>query len=230
MKMDEETRDQLDQLGYPVDGPSSRRKRPLLICDVDEVILHLVEPFIHVIEELGYELKSRSFKLTGNVFHRDTGREATQAEVWQGLDLLFQQQDRRQLLVGGAGEALAELSRDLDIVFLTNMPHAYRELRKVHLANHALAHPLITNTGSKVAAVRVLQSHHDAPVGFIDDTPRNLEQVRDEVEGVHLFHFMANEDFRSLAGEITGTSVSTGDWGAASSAIRKTLVETDAKA
>ncbi|MEM6981352.1 MAG: hypothetical protein AAF539_16970 [Planctomycetota bacterium] len=82
---------------------------------------------------------------------------------------------------------------------------------------------MITNTRSKVPAIRTLFDHCTHPVGFIDDTPKNLEQVRDGVAGVHLFHFMANERFRELAGDIEGVDFSTGDWAHAREHIHETL-------
>ena len=221
---DKETIEQLTALGYLSDGSGQRHDRPLLICDVDEVVVHLVDPFVQVLQEQGFYLKSHSFKLTGNVFCKTTDREATQEEVWGGLDQLFREQEVRQSIVDGVTDALNDLSADIDVLFLTNMPHAYRSVRQVHLANHGLEFPTITNTGSKVGAIKTIQHHRDAPVGFIDDTPKNLDQVRDELSNVHLFHFMANHDFRAMAGVIEGAKVSTGDWQEATQAIRETLV------
>lgn len=222
MKLDPATESQLSSLGY-LEQNGHRIDRPLLVCDVDEVVLHLVEPFIEVLEDLGFELKSRSFKLTGNVFHRDTGVEATQMEVWQGLEVLFSEQARRQRIVDGAAEALGALSRDIDIVFLTNMPHDFRETRAAHLLEQGLHFPVVTNSGSKVPAISLLRERHLGETGFIDDTPTNLTQVRDAFAEVHLFHFMANADFRALAGNIEGTHISTGDWQEASATIRNVL-------
>ena len=198
--------------------------QPLLICDVDEVVLHLVDPFVQVLQERGYVLKDHSFRLTGNVFDSKTGREASQEEVWAGLTQLFEEQDRRQHIVDGVVENLNLLSNVVDIVFLTNMPHEFRDIRKQHLAKQGLDFPLVTNTRSKVPAIRTMQAHCPHPVGFIDDTPKNLEQVRDGVDGIHLFHFMANQRFRELAGTIDGVGFSSGDWAEARDRISSTLL------
>ena len=48
---DTETLTQLTQLGYTGEAKSTRHDRPLLVCDVDEVVLHLVDPFVQVLEE-----------------------------------------------------------------------------------------------------------------------------------------------------------------------------------
>lgn len=223
MAPDKLTSDQLIALGYKANGKGKRHIRPLLVCDVDEVILHLVDPFEKVLNEMGFHLKSHSFKLTGNIFQNETDREATQDEVWQGLDLLFKEQATRQHLVDGAKEALVELSQTIDILFLTNLPHVYGDIRREYLQNHGINYPLVTNTNRKTHAIKILQDHCDAPVGFIDDTPFNLEQVRDEVDNIHLFHFVANDRFRNLAGEVKGASEATGDWSEVTATIQSAL-------
>ncbi len=220
---DDETVDQLVDLGYSGDTNAHAHARPLFICDVDEVVLHLVDPFVEVLQERGYVLKDHSFRLTGNVFDAQTGREASQEEVWAGLTQLFAEQNQRQHIVEGVVEHLNILAEAVDIVFLTNMPHEFRHIRRSHLAEQGLDFPLITNSRSKVPAIQTLQAHCQHPVGFIDDTPKNLEQVRDRTAGVHLFHFMANPRFRELAGTIDGVGFSSGDWKETGAAIRSTL-------
>lgn len=218
--MDTDTQTQVaDLLG----NGFGRSRRPLLVCDVDEVVLHLVGPFEAVLNELGYELRTRSFKLTGNIFHRETGREATQADVWAALEQLFLEQDRRQTLVPGAAEALNALAEDMDIVFLTNMPHAHREVRRRHLEAHGLNHPLLTNTGTKATGIAELKRGRPA-VGFVDDTPVNLAQVAEAHDDVALFHFMADDTFRAMVDPIAGVHVSTGDWTEAADHMRRVLL------
>ena len=159
---DDQTLNQLEELGYLGSG-SHNHERPLLICDVDEVILHLVDPFVEVLQERGFELKSHSFKLTGNVFHRDSGAEATQQEVWAGLTQLFEEQSERQGIVESAADELKNLNEQIDIVFLTNMPHEFGDIRRNYLAQNDMTYPLITNTGSKVPAIEIMQSRSQNP-------------------------------------------------------------------
>lgn len=208
-KPDDLTLQQLESLGYTQDRSHTR---PLLVCDVDEVVLHLVDPFVKVIEERGFNLKSHSFKLTGNVFDAETGREATQEEVWDGLTQLFEEQADRQGIVDGVVEGLNTVAEKVDIIFLTNMPHEFAQTRRDHLISHGLHFPLVTNTRSKVPAIEIIKAHCQHTVGFIDDTPINLTQVGEALPDVDLFHFMANEQFRELAGEIDNVHFSLGDW------------------
>ena len=206
--MDDDTRGQIERLhgaGFGVD------KRPRLVCDVDEVVLHLVSPFETVLHERGYELRSKSFKLTGNIFHRETGREATQGDVWDALTQLFEEQDRRQHPVDGVVEGLARVAEAADIVFLTNMPHQFGMQRRAHLEAHGLRYPLLTNSGTKATGIAELKRGRPA-VGFVDDTPTNLAQVSEAHPEVALFHFMADDVFRGLVEPMENVSISTGDW------------------
>jgi len=220
---DSETISQLATYGYAEKKSENISTRPLLICDVDEVVLHLVDPFAKLLDEMGFVLRTHSFQLTGNIFNKETGDEATQEDVWRGLDQLFKEQNHRQNIVDGALEGLNGLSRNMDILFLTNMPHPYRELRIDHLKNLGLNFPLVTNTKSKVPAIKLIESNRGGPIGFIDDTPTNLEQVRDGTKAIEIFHFMANDDFRNLVPPIEQARVSTGDWSVAVKSIQTVL-------
>lgn len=223
---DSDTLLQLDQLGYLEDGSGETTDRPLLICDVDEVVLHLVDPFEQVLRERGFELKSHSFKLTGNIFHVESGREASREEVWEGLTQLFEEQAERQGLVEGVVDGLNHVAEHADVLFLTNMPHMFRDTRIAHLLENGLDHPLVTNTGSKMPAIGIVRRHRHGAIGFIDDTPGNLDHVRAGAPDVHLFHFMANANFRALAGDIEGAHFSSGDWADTAPRIRQVLMET----
>lgn len=221
-KPDDSTLKQLNGLGYGNGGIVS--DRPLLACDVDEVVLHLVDPFEAVMNERGFELKAHAFQLTGNIFERETGREATQAEVWEGLTQLFEEQDERQDLVDDVARGLAEIHQFADIIMLTNMPHMFRDQRVAHLLNNGIPYPVVTNTGSKVPALRLLSEGHRMPVGFIDDSPLNLAQVKQGLPGVHLFHFMANKIFREMIGPVEGAILHSGSWAETAPAIRSVLL------
>ena len=109
--------------------------------------------------------KTHIFKLVGNVYEKETGRDATEEEVWAGLHQLFEEQDKRQGLVDGVVEGLAKVAEEVDIIFLTNMPHPYREKRRDYLVENGLTYPLVTNTGSKVPAIKIIQDCSSHSVG-----------------------------------------------------------------
>lgn len=216
--MDAVTRTQLESLEQ---AGKLASPRPLLICDVDEVVLHLVSPFEQVLAERGWELRTKSFRLTGNVFHRETGAEATQDDVWSALEVLFTEQATRQGPVEGAVENLNTLEEVMDVIYLTNLPHDFADVRREHMRSLGLAQPLVSNTGSKSNAIGRLKRERTA---FIDDTPLNLTQTRETHPDVHVFHFMADETFRSLVDPIDGVEPSRANWNETADAIRERLL------
>jgi len=126
-------------------------------------------------------------------------------------------------------EGLGHIAEHADIVFLTNMPHPFAETRRRHLQANGLHHPLITNMGSKLPAINLIEAQRKTNVAFVDDTPRNLTDVRQGNDRIQLFHFMANHDFRKLAGDIEGALFSSGDWKDAAPKMVSHMVENTAR-
>ncbi len=197
--------------------------RPLIVCDVDEVILHLVAPFEILLGERGMELRKKLVKLTGNVFHLSDGREATQEDIWDTLNTLFEEQAERQNPVDMASHVLEELSIEFDILLLTNLPHEYGDLRRHHLAQLNIDYPLITNSGKKGPALDWLSQQSARKMAFIDDTYHHLESVREHAPDVFLIHFMADEKFRNNTLPLDPPVLSTGDWREAGAAVQSAL-------
>ncbi len=213
--IDPNTLEQLDKLA-PI-------TRPLLVCDVDEVILHLVAPFEQLLDERGMELRKKMVKLNGNVFHKSDGREADQNDIWEVLNQLFEQQAERQTVVEGAVSILAELSNDIDIVLLTNLPHEYGDLRRSYLGEAGIPYPLVTNSGIKGPAMRWLDQQNQFKTAFMDDTFHHLESVSEHTPETFLVHFMADDEFRNKTKSLDPPVLSTGDWREAGDAVRSAL-------
>ena len=47
--------------------------RPLIVCDIDEVVLEFLTPFSNFLRSCGRDLLPRSFRLNGNIVEIDTG-------------------------------------------------------------------------------------------------------------------------------------------------------------
>ncbi len=213
--LDPQTRDQLMAL-TPID-------RPLLVCDVDEVILHLVAPLERLLEEQGYELRKQAVRLSGNVFDVKTGEQASQQIVWSALATLFEEQHERQHVVDDAADTLHKLHQDFDIILLTNLPHRFGDIRRDYLKNIDIPFPVITNTGAKGPAMEWINKSQNEELAFVDDTPDHLNSVQVHAPNTHLVHFMANDEFRTMIGRLDHVLLSTGDWPEAGLAIRSAL-------
>ncbi len=197
--------------------------RPLLICDVDEVILHLVEPFEQLLGEHGLVLGKKVIKLNGNVFHKSDGREADQEKIWSVLNHLFEEQAERQMAVDGVAGVLADLANTIDIILLTNLPHKYGDARRKYLADIQIPYPLVTNSGAKGPPVKWLADWSNQNTVFIDDTGHHLESVGNYSPDTSLIHFMADDVFREMTRPGNSVLLSSGNWHETGQTVRSVL-------
>jgi hypothetical protein len=172
--------------------------RPLLVLDVDDVLLEFVGPFTRYIQSNEHEIAFGSFRLRGNIKHRPSGELASDERVAQFIADFFAAQADWQIEVDGAAEAVAGLARHAEIVLLTAMPHAHRSVRRELLDSLGFPYPLLTTETAKGPAIRALRGDHPRPVAFVDDIPRNLLSARESVADAHLFNLMAMPSLRQL--------------------------------
>lgn len=202
--LDPQTADQISEL--------TLTERPLIVCDVDEVALHFVEPLERHLDANGYRLIARSYGLTGNIVRRDDGIAASRDDVRFLLMSFFELHTDNQRPVDGVRAALTRLSEAADIVMLSNIPAAHRQTRAETLNRHGLPFPVVTNVGPKGPAVRMLHQATGAAVFFLDDSPSNIRSVRDHVPTAKLIHFIADRRFFDLADTIGGVHLKANDW------------------
>jgi hypothetical protein len=176
----------------------ARDSRPLLVLDVDDVILEFIRPFPRFLAAKGYALGMETFRLHGNVTEIDTGAVVDRETVSGLLGAFFAAQAEWQTMAAGASEALESLSAGAEIVLLTAMPHRHRAVRRAHLEALGLTYPLLTTEMAKGPAIAALRGDGKRPVAFVDDLPHNLSSARDSVSDAHLFHLMADNSLRRL--------------------------------
>ena len=215
MSDDPETARQIEELAHD--------DRPLLVLDVDDVVLEFIRPFPNFLEKRGLQLTLKSFHLTGNVAETATGRLVEQAEVTALLDEFFDAQAEWQSVTIGAADALAEIDRHAEIVLLTAMFHRHRAARRAHLDALGLAYPLLTTEMAKGPAVAKLRGATRRPIAFVDDQPANLLSARESVADAHLFHLMADNSLRDFLPPIPDDITVVEDWDDALPKIVKAL-------
>ena len=186
--------------------------RPLIVCDVDEVVLEFVTPFGAFLNANDFELLPRSFHLTGNILSKSSGAEASSDEVRGLLDGFFAEQMKWQSPTMGAVQALSNVSAYADVVFLTSMPTRHYDQRRNLLNSHDLAYPLIATEQSKGPVIGELHSERGQPVFFIDDLIHNLHSVKKHISDVRMVHFMANDEFRAMAPPMGEDILAAEDW------------------
>lgn len=200
----------------------SLERRPLIVCDVDEVVLQFIGPLEAHMAAHGFELIDHHYKLTGNIRRIGGTDLATQDDV-RALLYGFFEAGYAQPLVAGAAEALAALTGHAQVVMLTNMPMQFHLRRVRALAGHGMEYPVVTNEGAKGPAVAALAARVRAPVVFLDDSPTNVTSVRDSVPDAQLVHFMADPRFFARVERIPGVHLTSNDWRAARAFIEDVL-------
>ncbi|MCM8731031.1 HAD family hydrolase [Hephaestia sp. GCM10023244] len=169
--------------------------KPLLICDCDEVLLHMVR---HFGTWLG-EAHAIDFAPDGgdfaNSMTRRDGTRPSREEMWGLLGGFFPHQMHRQTLVPHAREALALLAETADIVILTNLVDDCRTARIDQLAAFGIAHRVECNQGGKGRPVARLVAEYGAPVAvFIDDLAVHHESVARHAPQVHRLQMVSEPD------------------------------------
>ena len=197
--------------------------RPLLVLDVDDVVLEFLRPFPKYLNSRGFALKLETFGLHGNIVDEKTGEPLDNERVSTAIDGFFAAQQDWQTVADGAAEAMAVLSENVEIVLLTAMPHRHRETRRVLLERFGLAYPLLTTERAKGPAIRLLRGKTRRPVAFVDDMPSNLVSVRRAVADAHLFHLTADNAIRKLMPPTPEGVTSVEDWRNAAPLIARAL-------
>ncbi len=186
--------------------------RPLIICDVDEVVVHFLKGLEAFLDQGGLWLDPASFALNGNIRRKAGNAPLPASELGPLLMDFFAARTRHLDAIPGAVPALLELSEAADIVMLTNLPDQFRADRIANLADHGLGFPVVTNEGPKGPAIAGLAAGRRAPVIFIDDNHGYLASARDHRPDAHLVHFLQDERFARHVGHFDYMSLRTDNW------------------
>jgi hypothetical protein len=146
--------------------------KPLLICDCDEVLLHMVRHFgvwLRERHDIDFDLQGGDF---ANSMKRADGSLVERTEMWGLLDGFFPE--------------------TADIVILTNLGDHCRDARIAQLAAFGIEHRVETNQGGKGDPVARLVAEHGNPVTvFVDDLGVHHESVAKHAPAVHRLHLVS---------------------------------------
>lgn len=195
-------------------------ERPLIVCDVDDVVLNFAAPFTDFIARDGLELLPRSFRLTGNIVSIDTQVAIEETAVRQLIGAFFESQEEWQTPFALALDTLQDLVSEADILFLTAMPPLYSAARRRLLDRLGFDFPLVATLEPKGPVMRRIHRDRALPSVFIDDMAHNLHSVRDHVEGCLVLHMMPDSPLHRLAPKPDDTIRRAENWQHAESLIR----------
>jgi hypothetical protein len=197
--------------------------RPLLVLDVDDVVLEFLPPFMRFLNAQELELKLESFRLHGNVRRLGSGEVVENDHVTQLITDFFDAQGQWQRPTAGAAEAIAGMADSVEIVLLSAMPHRHREIRRRNLDAHGFPYPLLTTEKAKGPALKQLRGESGRPVAFVDDIPHNLVSARSAIADASLFHLIVTPGLRALLPPLPETIVPVDSWAEATPQIRTAL-------
>ncbi len=187
--------------------------KPLLICDCDEVLLHMVRHFSVWLDEahdVEFDVANHDW---ANAMKRRDGAELTPEAMWGYLDGFFPGEMARQTLVPHARDSLAALSEVADIVILTNLKDHCREPRIAQLDMHGIAHRVECNQGGKGRPVAQLVAEYGAGVAvFVDDLAQHHESVARAAPHVFRLHMVSEPAMASFVPAAPHAHARIDDW------------------
>ncbi|MGY4395249.1 hypothetical protein ACVWZA_000410 [Sphingomonas sp. UYAg733] len=188
--------------------------RPLLICDCDEVLLHMVRHFsVWLGETHEIDFSPNGGDFASSMKRRDGGPTPVREEMWAMLDQFFPAEMDRQTLVPHAREALAALSQSADIVILTNLQDQCRQPRIEQLARFGIAHRVECNQGGKGDPVARLVAEHNDPVTvFVDDLAVHHDSVARHAPQVHRLHMISEPALAPKVPKAPAAHARIDDW------------------
>ncbi|PZF75428.1 hypothetical protein DK847_18085 [Aestuariivirga litoralis] len=186
--------------------------RPLVICDVDEVIVHFTRDFEDYIGLHGLWLDTSSFALNGNIRQRETNAPAPDAQVAELIGSFFETRTRHMQEIDGAVAALLAFGERADVVLLTNLPHTAGDHRRENLKSHGLPYPVVTNSGPKGPAIHALAARAANTTVFIDDSPAFIASAHEFAPEVHLVHFLHDQRFARHIDPLDYVALRTDSW------------------
>ena len=186
--------------------------RPLVICDVDEVVVHFTRDFEDFLAARGLWLDTSSFALNGNVRDRGSNDPVETTRVAELIEVFFTERTLHMAPIDGAVEALLTIGERADVVLLTNLPHSSGADRRRNLESHGLGFPVVTNSGPKGPAIRQLAATAGGTTVFIDDSPAFIRQAFEHAPEVHLVHFLHDARFARHIEPFDYLSLRTASW------------------
>lgn len=186
-------------------------KRPLLITDCDEVLLHMVSHFKSWLAE-AHDCEFAIERAFAEPLRRN-GVALARDEIWPLLEGFFETEMDRQTLVPGARAALDRLGASADIVVLTNLGHHFNEARSMQLAGHGIRHRVETNQGGKGDPVaRLVAEFEPSATVFVDDLGQHHASVAQAAPDVWRLHMIAEPIMAKVTPPAPDAHARIDDW------------------
>ena len=198
--------------------------RPLVISDADEVLLQFMRQHTVYLDRNDMWIDLSSFRLQGNIKYKGSD-EAVDMTNRNIIDDFFAAETLNFSPVDGAAEALTALSKEAQVIILTNLPLAQKNERQINLSKHGMDYPVIVGSGLKGQAVKSLGDKINARLFFLDDIPHNINSVAEYVPMSGRIHMIADPRLSKLIGAAEGASARIDQWHEAQNWILDKIAE-----
>ena len=204
-------------------------RRPLLISDCDDVLLHFAPHFAEWVAEAHGFSFSLDVPAFAGALRDDKGEEVTRERAFALLDHFFDREMHRQQLVAGALDALRTIGAEAEIVILTNIGDQYRANRIAQLEKFDIRHRVLCNQGGKGRpVVELIAEMKPRATVFVDDLPVHHESVAKHAPGVWRLHMVAEPRVAAITPPAPHAHARIDAWNAALPWILKRLNEEEA--
>ena len=200
--------------------------KPLVICDVDEVLINLLDPLKGFLHDHDYTIDITSHSFGSTIKKRTCGSPIVRDDIMQMVDIFFDACIEKLPFYSGAIEALKILEKESQLMILTNLPHKFGDRRRQCMENAGVHYPLITNEGGKGRTVKQLAAATTGQVIFIDDTPAHHGSVAKHAPHVHRLHFIAHPELAAAVPIAEHAHMRIDNWPQATDHILDLLAKT----
>jgi hypothetical protein len=207
-----------------------QRQKPLLICDVDEVVVHFVRDFEDLLSRRKLRFQVAGFHLTGESVCTDDGQPLGLESIYALITEFFETRTRTMKPIEGAVESLRSLSKEVQLVFLTNLPNEAGDDRRANLRDFGLTAPVITNSGPKGPAIKRIAGMVDAAIAFVDDSPGFISSAHEFAAHVKTVHFLHDKRFHPYAPDFDFLGLRSDNWSETRGYLRQALTGAMARA
>ncbi len=202
-------------------------RRPLVISDCDEVLLHMIVPFRAWLDTVRGIHLDISIAFEDALRHKDSGDLIERAEIWPLLVAFFETEMDRQTPIAGAVESMARLSAHADIVILTNIGATLAPARAAQLLACDLPYRVIGNQGSKgPPLVRLVAEYDPLITFFIDDLASNHRSVARDAPETWRIHMIGEQEMAGHYPPAPDAHARIDDWATAERWIMARIDET----
>lgn len=202
-------------------------KRPLIITDCDEVLLHMVVPFSEWLDEdhgIHFNLDHGGFAEA--LRHKHDGTVVAPDDVWPLLNAFFDDQMDRQKPIDGAVEAIRALAEKADVMVLTNLLDHRQDARREQLKVVGIDHEVRCNQGGKGRPLAEIVERFDPSVTvFIDDLANHHESVAKHRPDVWRLHMVGEPRLSGSIEPAPHAHARIDRWGDALTWIEERLAE-----